>query len=149
MSIKVIASNRKARHDYSITDTWEAGLSLKGTEVKSLRQGKANLSDGWVDIEQGEAFLKEVHISPYSHGNRENHAEKRVRKLLLHKKEIIKMERSVYEKGYALVPLKFYFKNGKIKVEIGLGKGKKHYDKRETKKKQDANRDIQRALRRS
>jgi len=149
MSIKVIASNRKARHNYAISDTWEAGISLQGTEVKALRQGKANLSDGWVDIAEGEAFLKEVHISPYSHGNRENHPEKRTRKLLLHKKEIHKMERAVNEKGFALVPLKLYFKHGKIKAEIGLGKGKKFYDKRESKKKQDSDRDMQRAMRRS
>lgn len=148
MGIKVVANNRRAFHDFSIGDTWEAGLVLSGTEVKSLRMGKANLSDGWVDIENGEAFMLEVHISPYTHGNRENHAEKRTRKLLLQKKEIVKIESEKNEKGYTIIPLKIYFKDRRAKVEIGLAKAKKQYDKREDQKRKDSHREIDRAMRR-
>lgn len=147
MGIKVLASNRKASHEYTLGNRLEAGLVLQGTEVKSLRMGKCNLADGWVDIENGEAFLMDVHISPYSHGNRENHEEKRPRKLLLNRREINKLEQSVAEKGLTIVPTKLYLKSGKIKVEIATAKGKKLYDKRESKKKKDADRAMERALR--
>lgn len=147
MGIKIIHNNKKAYHNYNIGDKWEAGLVLQGTEVKSLRLGKANLSDGWVDIVNDEAILKDVHIGQYSHGNRENHEEKRWRKLLLHKKEIAKMERHTSEKGFSLVPLKIYFKDSRVKIEIGIGKGKKLHDKRESSKEKDSKRDIGRIMR--
>ncbi len=149
MGIKVITTNRKASHEYSLGQIWEAGIQLTGTEVKSLRLGKANLSDGWVDIENGQAFLMEVHISPYSHGNRENHAEKRVRKLLLHKREIVRMEQAVGEQGATIVPIKMYFKDRFVKLEVAVAKGKKLHDKRESKKEADSNRAIARAMRRN
>lgn len=147
MSIKVIANNRRAFHEYTIEDKFEAGIALTGTEVKSLRAGKCNLSDGWVDIERDEAYLKEVQISPYTQGNRFNHAEKRDRKLLLHKKEIYKLLRKIAEKGYTVVPLKFYFKENWIKVEIALARGKKLHDKRDASKKRDSDREMARAKR--
>jgi SsrA-binding protein len=147
MSIKVIVNNRRAFHEYTVEDKFEAGIALTGTEVKSLRAGKCNLSDGWVDIEHDEAILKEVQISPYTEGNRFNHAEKRPRKLLLHKKEIQKLLRKISEKGYTVVPLKVYFKENWIKVEIALARGKKLHDKRDASKKKDSNREIARAMR--
>lgn len=147
MSIKIISKNRKAFHNYQIGDSLEAGIALQGTEVKALRAAKVNLQDGWVDIKNGEAFLKDVHIGHYSHGNRQNHLETRTRKLLFHKRELEKLERQMSEKGFSLVPLKMYFKGRHIKVEIGLGKGKKHFDKRESSKQKDAKRQIDRAMR--
>ena len=146
MGIKIISKNRRAYHDYQISDTYEAGLALLGTEIKSLRLGKVNLGDGWVDIDQDEAFLRSVHIGSYSHGNRFNHEERRTRRLLLHKKEIIKLSRALHEQGFTLVPTKIYFKNRWVKVEIGLGKGKKLHDKRDTAKKKDAQREIAKAI---
>jgi len=147
MGIKVISKNRKAFHNYEVSDSFEAGIELRGTEVKALRAAKVNLGDGWVDIVNGsEAFLREVHIGHYSHGNIMNHDERRDRKLLLHKREIIKLTRAISEKGFSVVPLKIYFKGRFIKVEIALGKGKKGYDKRESSKQKDANREISRAL---
>ena len=147
MGIKIISKNRKAFHNYDIGDSWEAGISLQGTEVKALRATKVNLGDGWVDITaNGEAILKEVHIGHYDFGNRANHDERRPRRLLLHKNEINKLGRAIAEKGFSVVPLKIYFKNSRIKVEIALGKGKKSHDKRETSKQKDANREISRAM---
>ncbi len=148
MGIKVISKNKKAFHDYEIGDRFEAGIELTGTEVKALRAGKVNLSDGWIDISSaGEAWLKEAHIGHYSHGNIMNHAEKRERRLLLNKRELVKLTRSMQEKGFSIVPIKIYFKGHYIKLEIALGKGKKSFDKRESAKKKDANREIARAMR--
>lgn len=147
MGIKVLVTNRKAFHDYTISDKVEAGIVLQGTEVKSLRAAKANLTDGWVNFHDGEAFLCDVHISHYSFGNRENHEEKRTRKLLLHQRELRRLEQKTAEKGFAIIPLKIYFKGRFIKVELALAKGKKHYDKREADKEKQAHRDIHRALR--
>ncbi|MFW7379381.1 MAG: SsrA-binding protein SmpB [Oligoflexus sp.] len=147
MGIKVISKNKKAFHNYEIGDSMEAGIELLGTEVKALRAAKVNLGDGWVDIvNNSEAYLREVHIGHYSHGNIMNHEERRDRRLLLHKREIHKLIRAIDEKGYSVVPLKIYFKGRYIKIEIALGKGKKSYDKRESSKKKDANREISRAL---
>lgn len=149
MGIKVVANNKKAFHNYNIGDRWEAGMELMGTEVKAIRAGKVNLSDGWVDLTaNGEAILNEIHISKYSHGNQMNHDEKRPRRLLLHRKEIIKLTRLVEEKGMAIVPIKIYMKGQWIKIEIAVGKGKKLHDKRESAKKKDADREISRAIRR-
>ena len=147
MGIKIISKNRKAFHNYEIGEKMEAGIELRGTEVKALRAAKVNLGDGWVDITRNtEAVLKDIRIGHYEFGNRQNHDENRPRRLLLHKRELIKLGRAVNEKGFSIVPLKIYFKGSYIKVEIGLGKGKKHYDKRESAKKKDANRDMARAL---
>ncbi len=145
--IKVLGSNKKAFHEYSITDTWEAGIALQGTEVKALRDGKVNLGDGWVDITPGgQAILRDVHIGHYSHGNIMNHLERRSRVLLLHRREIDKLTRSLREKGFSLIPLKIYFKGRFIKIEVGLGKGKKAYDKRDSSKEKDAKREIDRVM---
>ena len=141
---KLIASNKTARRDYDITDTYEAGMVLTGTEVKALRDGKANLKDSYALVNNEEVFLRELHISHYDHGNRYNHDPLRARKLLLHKREIRKLYGKSREKGLALIPLKLYFKNGKVKVEIGIGKGKKLYDRREDIKKREERRDIAR-----
>lgn len=147
MGIKIISKNRKAFHNYEIGDKLEAGIELQGTEVKALRATKVNLGDGWVDItNNGEAILKEVHIGHYEFGNRMNHEETRPRRLLLNKREIIKLSRAVHEKGFSIVPTKIYFKGRYIKVEIGLGRGKKNFDKRESAKKKDAGREMARAL---
>jgi SsrA-binding protein len=143
---KLIAQNRKARHDYHIEDTYEAGLALMGTEVKSLRQGRASLTDGFVDIEAGEAWLHGVHIPEYTQGTWTNHAARRKRKLLLHRAEIEKIERKTSEKGYTLVPLALYFKDGRAKVEIALAKGKKSWDKRQSLRERQDNREKQQAL---
>jgi len=144
----IVCTNRKAYHDYFIEETYEAGISLLGTEVKSLREGKANLKDSYVIIKGGEAFLLNCHISPYSHGNIQNHEPLRTRKLLLHWHEINKIWGKLSQKGYTLIPLKIYFnKKGKAKVEIGLCKGKRQYEKRETIKEKEAQREIQRHLR--
>ncbi len=144
---KVIAQNKKAYHDYFIEDTYEAGIVLQGTEIKSIRAGRVNLKDSYAKIEKGEAFLHNMHISPYEQGNRYNHDPMRTRKLLLHKKEIAKLIGITKEQGYSLVPVKLYLKNGYAKVLIGLAKGKKNYDKREDLKQKEAKRDIERAFR--
>lgn len=143
---KVIAQNKKAHHDYFIEETYEAGLVLKGTEIKSIRAGRVNLKDSFARIENGEAFLYNMHISPYEQGNRFNHDPLRTRKLLLHKNEINKLIGETQRQGYSLVPLKIYIKNGVAKVLIGLAKGKKQYDKREDLKRKQAKRDIERRL---
>lgn len=145
-SMKIVAQNKKAFHDYAIEETIEAGMVLTGTEVKSLRDGKANLKDSYVIMKDGEALLLNCHISPYSHGNIMNHEPLRTRKLLLHKKEIAKLQGKAAQKGYSLIPLKIYFKGSHAKVEIGLARGKKQYEKRETIKKKEADREIERAM---
>lgn len=134
--------NRKARHDYFILDTYEAGISLKGTEVKSIRQGKMNIKDSYIIIKNNEAYLLNTSISLYDEGNRFNHLENRTRKLLLHKKEILKLRDKIEKEGYTIIPLKVYFVKNKVKVEIGLARGKKTYDKREDIKKKDIEREI-------
>jgi SsrA-binding protein len=144
---KVIAQNRKASHDYFIEETYEAGIVLKGTEIKSIRAGRVNLKDAYARIQNGEVFLHNMHVSPYEQGNRYNHDPLRTRKLLLHRKEINKLIGETKEQGYTLVPLKIYLKNGFAKILIGLGKGKKKYDKREDLKRKEAKRDIERAFR--
>lgn len=144
--IKVVAQNRKARHDYHIEETMEVGLVLTGTEIKSIRAGKVNLKDSFARIQEGEVFLHNMHISPYEQGNRYNHDPLRTRKLLLHRRQINKLIGLTKEKGYTLIPLKLYLKNGLAKLDLALGKGKKLYDKRETMKKRDADREAQRAL---
>ena len=143
---KLIASNRRARHDYHLEDTYEAGLVLVGTEVKSLRQGRASLVDGFVDIEGHEAWLHGVHIPEYTQGTWTNHAARRRRKLLLNRSEIDKIERKITDKGYTIVPLALYFKDGRAKVEIALAKGKKTYDKRHAIAERDATREAERDL---
>jgi SsrA-binding protein len=143
---KIVTTNRKAFHDYHIQETYEAGISLLGTEVKSLREGRANLKDSYVIIKNGEAFLLNCHISPYSHGNIQNHDPLRTRKLLLHKKEINKLWGNISQKGYTLIPLKIYFKNRKAKVEIGLARGKRQYEKRAAIKEKEAQREIERHM---
>ncbi|GAB4483587.1 MAG: SsrA-binding protein SmpB [Thermodesulfovibrionales bacterium] len=144
--MKTVAQNRKAFHDYQFEEQFEAGMVLTGTEVKSLRDGKANLKDSYVIVKNGEAFLLNCHISPYSHGNIMNHDPLRTRKLLLHKKEIEKLQGKAMQKGYSLIPLKIYFKDGRAKVEIGIGRGKRQYEKRESIKKREADREIERAM---
>lgn len=144
---KALAQNKKANHDYAIEETFEAGIVLQGTEIKSIRNGRVNLKDSYARIERGEVFLLNMHVSPYEQGNRYNHDPLRTRKLLLKKREIAKLIGATKEEGYALVPLKMYVKNGYAKVLIGLGKGKKKYDKREDLKKKEAKRDIERAFR--
>jgi SsrA-binding protein len=145
-SIKTITINKKARHDYFIEDTYEAGLALVGTEVKSLREGRANLKDSYARVRDGEVFLVGAHISPYSYGTHKNHEPERERKLLLKKREIKRLYGKANERGYTLVPLSLYFKNGKAKLELGLGKGKAKYDKREAIKRKDEKRDLERAM---
>jgi len=144
--MKIVAQNRKAFHDYFIEETLEAGMVLTGTEVKSLRDAKANLMDSYVLIKDNEVFLFNCHISPYTHGNIMNHDPVRTRKLLLHKKELVKLQAKAAQKGYSLIPLKLCFKNGRAKAEIGLAKGKKQYEKRESIKKKEADREIERAM---
>ncbi|MDA8156110.1 MAG: SsrA-binding protein SmpB [Actinomycetota bacterium] len=144
--MRPVAENRKAFHDYFIEETYEAGISLVGTEVKSIRQGKANLRDSYVLIKNSEAWLLNCHISPYSHGNIMNHDPLRTRKLLLHRKEIEKLRGKIAQKGYALIPLKLYFKGSHVKIEIGLAKGKQFFDKRDTIKEKEARRQIERAV---
>src|SRR4249919_3638510 len=143
---KLIAQNKKARHDYLIEDTFEAGLVLVGTEVKSLRQGRASLVDGFVDIEGHEAWLHNVHIPEYSQGTWTNHAARRKRKLLLNREEIDKIERRVNEKGFTVVPISLYFLDGRAKVEIALAKGKKSWDKRAALAERQANRETEQAV---
>lgn len=146
MGVKVITENRKARHDYHILDRFEAGIALTGTEVKSLRAGNATLKDSYVDVDKGEMHLVGAYIAPYEQGNIFNHEPERKRKLLMHKREILRLQSTVVEKGLTLVPLRLYFKNGKVKVEIGLVKGKQTVDKRQTIKERDAKREIERAM---
>ncbi len=143
---KLIASNRRARHDYHLEDTFEAGLVLVGTEVKSLREGRASLVDGFVDIEDNEAWLHGVHIPEYSQGTWTNHSARRKRKLLLNRDEIEKIERKVNEKGFTIVPTAMYFKDGRAKVEIALAKGKKTWDKRQSLAARQADREKEQAL---
>jgi SsrA-binding protein len=147
-AIKTIAVNRKARFNYFIVDQFEAGLVLKGTEVKSLRLGKANLTDAYGRILNGEVFVHQMHIGPYPFAYYENHDPLRVRKLLLHKREIKRLYAKVNEKGHSLIPLKLYFKGGKAKLTIALAKGKRKYDKREAIKRRDEQRDLDREIKR-
>lgn len=144
--MKVIATNRKAYHDYHIEETFEAGIELKGTEVKSIREGKINLKDSYVLIKNDELWLLNCHISPYSHGNIMNHDPLRTRKLLMHKREIQRLKGKIKQKGYTLVALKVYFKNRFAKLEIALAKGKRQYEKRDTIKDREASKEIDRAL---
>ena len=146
MVIKVEILNRKANFDYAIEDTYEAGIALKGTEVKSIRNGKANIKDSYAIVRNDEMFLINTHISLYEEGNNFNHEETRTRKLLLHKKEILKLKNKVEMEGYTLIPLKIYFVKQRVKVLIGLAKGKKNYDKRETIKKRDVEREIRKTI---
>jgi SsrA-binding protein len=143
---KLIATNKKAFHDYFILEKMEAGISLLGTEVKAIREGRLNLKDSYAMLRGGEAFLINCHISPYSHGNRENHDPTRHRKLLLHQREIRKLIGKTQAKGLTLVPLRVYLKRGKIKVELGVAKGKKQYDKRETERRKEADREAKAAM---
>ena len=145
--MKVICQNRKAYHDYHIEETFEAGIALSGTEVKSLREGKANVKESYVIIKDHEVFLLNCHISHYSHGNIMNHDPLRTRKLLLHRKEINKLWGKTAMRGFTLIPLKIYFKGPVVKVEIALARGKKLFEKRETIKEKDARREIARAIR--
>ena len=146
-TFKTIAENRKARHDYFIEEAHEAGIALTGTEVKSLRAGKANLKDSYAKVENGEMFICNMHISPYEQGNRYNVDPVRNRKLLLHKTEINRLFGKVKQQGLTLVPLKLYFKHGRVKVELALARGKKTYDKRDDLAKKDAEREVERAFR--
>lgn len=145
---KVIASNRRARHDYQIEDVVEAGLVLTGTEVKSLRAGRASLTDGFGQIDDHEAWLHNVHIAEYAHGTWTNHEPRRTRKLLMHRKEIDKLAAATAERGLTLIPLSLYFSGGKVKVELALARGKRTYDKRQDLARRDAAREVDRALRR-
>lgn len=145
-SIKIICENRKARHDYFIHESFEAGIALVGTEVKSMRAGKANLKDSFARIKNNEIFIDNMHISPYEQGNIFNHDPLRIRKLLMHKAEIIKLAAKINEKGFTLIPLKAYFSKGKVKIELGLATGKKNYDKRQALAEKAAKRDVERAL---
>lgn len=142
----VAATNRKAYHDYFIEDRFEAGIELSGTEVKSIRQGKLNLKDSFCHVKNGELFLYGMHISPYEKGNIFNRDPLRTRKLLMHKREIIKLSARIQQDGYSLIPLSVYFKNAKVKVELGLARGKKLYDKRASAAERDAKRDIDRVM---
>ncbi|WP_435735444.1 SsrA-binding protein SmpB [Cellulosimicrobium sp. PMB13] len=144
---KVVASNRKARHDYVIEDVLEAGIVLSGTEVKALRMGRASLADGYVDVDRGEAWLENVHIPEYTEGTWNNHAPRRKRKLLLHKEEILRLEAKTREKGHTVVPLQLYFLDGRAKIEIALARGKKEYDKRQALREKQDNREALRAMR--
>lgn len=148
-NVKIITQNRKARRDYHILNTYEAGLQLRGTEVKALREGRANLKDGFARIENGEAYLHNIHIGEYAQGNQFNHEPERARKLLLHRHEINRLWGQTNEKGYTLVPLKLYFKRGKAKVELGVARGKKQFDKRRDIARRDAQREVEQALKRN
>lgn len=143
---KLIAQNKKARHDYLIIDTYECGLVLTGTEVKSLRQGRASLTDGFVQIDGGEAWLHNVHVPEYTQGTWTNHSARRKRKLLMHRLEIDKLESKAQESGHTIVPLAMYFKDGRAKIEIALAKGKKEYDKRQTLREKQDLRETNRAV---
>ena len=145
-SIKVMARNREAYHEYFVEEEFEAGIELCGTEVKSIRTGNLNLKDAWCGIKNGELILNQMHISPYDHGNIFNRDEKRPRKLLMHKREIMRLFSKVKLDGYAIIPLSVYFKNARVKVEVALCKGKKLYDKRQDAANKDARRQIDRAM---
>lgn len=147
MGEKIVVKNRRARHDYEILDTFEAGIVLQGTEVKSLRAGQMQLKDSYVDVREGELYLVSAYIAPYDQGNIHNHEPERARKLLMHKREIIRLSTVIAEKGLTLIPLKVYFKSGRAKVQIGLAKGKHTLDKRQDLKASEAKREIDRALR--
>lgn len=138
--------NRKARHEYDVEETYEAGIVLKGTEVKSLRQGKASIQEAFAYIVDGEVWLRDMYIKPYSHGSYANHDERRKRKLLLNKREIAEIDKAITQKGYTLVPLKIYFKQGYAKVLLGIARGKKKYDKREDIKERDVKRELDRKV---
>ena len=144
---KTVSQNKKAYHDYFIEETFETGMVLQGTEIKSIRAGRINMKDAFARVQQGEVFIHNMHISPYEQGNRYNHEPLRTRKLLLHRREINKLIGMTKEEGYTLVPLKVYMKNGFAKLLLGLGKGKKKYDKREDLKRKEAKREIERAFR--
>jgi SsrA-binding protein len=146
ISEKIVTTNRAAYHDYHILETFEAGIQLTGTEVKSAREGRVNLKDAYAMVRDGEAWLHNAHISPYSHGNRENHEPTRSRRLLLHRREIERLRSRVEEKGLTVVPTKFYFKNGFIKCELAVARGKKLYDKRETEARKTQEREARAAL---
>ena len=146
MAIKVIATNRKARYEYHFDDTYEAGLVLMGTEIKSIRAGQVSLQEGFVVFEEGEAWLVNVHIAPYDPASRQNHEPRRRRKLLLHRRQIDRLHSRAREKGYTVIPTKLYLKDGRAKVEIALARGKKLYDKRQTIAKRDSKRQVERAL---
>lgn len=145
-NLKTIAENRQARHEYFILESFEAGIELYGTEVKSIRSGGVSLKEAWISIENGEAFVKQMHISPYEKGNIFNKDPLRVRKLLLHKRELLRLYGQVMQGGLTLIPLSLYFKGSKVKVQVGLCKGKKLYDKRESDAKRDAKRLIDRTM---
>ncbi|MBS6810009.1 MAG: SsrA-binding protein SmpB [Ruminococcus sp.] len=144
--MKTIAQNKKARHDYFVEETYEAGIELCGTEVKSLRAGRVNLKDSWCSIVDGEIFVNGMHISPYEQGNIFNRDPMRVRRLLMHKKEILKLYGTVKQTGYSLIPISLYFKDSKVKLQVGLCKGKKLYDKRADMAERSAKRDMERAI---
>ena len=144
--IKIMATNREARHEYFIEEEYEAGIELQGTEVKSIRQGTLNLKDAWCGIKDGELLVNQMHISPYDHGNRFNPDSRRPRKLLMHKREIMRLLGKVKQDGYSLIPLSVYFKGSRVKVKVGLCKGKKLYDKRQAAAERDAKRQIDRAM---
>ena len=145
-NMKTIAQNKKARHDYFVEETYEAGIELCGTEVKSLRAGRVNLKDSWCSIVDGEIFVNGMHISPYEQGNIFNRDPMRVRKILMHKKEILKLYGTVKQTGYSLIPISLYFKDSKVKLQVGLCKGKKLYDKRADMAERSAKRDMERAI---
>ena len=145
-NVKIIAQNKKAHHDYFVLESYEAGIELCGTEVKSLRAGRVNLKDSWCNIVDGEIFVNGMHISPYDHGNVFNKDPMRVRRLLMHKKEILKLFGTLQQQGLSLIPISLYFKGSKVKMQVGLCKGKKLYDKRATMAERDAKRNIDRAL---
>lgn len=145
-ALKTIADNRKARHDYFILESYEAGIELTGTEVKSIRDGGLNLKDSWISIDNGELFIKQMHISPYEKGNIFNKDPLRTRKLLMHKREIMKLLGQVKQDGLTLIPISVYFKGSRVKVQVGLCKGKKQHDKRDTMAQRDAKRTIDREL---
>ena len=146
VSIKVMSTNREARHEYFIEEEYEAGIELLGTEVKSIRAGTLNLKDAWCGIKNGELILNQMHISPYDHGNRFNPDPRRPRRLLMHKREIMRLFGKVKQDGYSLIPLSVYFKGSRVKVKVGLCKGKKLYDKRQSAAERDAKRQIDRAM---
>jgi SsrA-binding protein len=147
--IKRVAQNRTARRDYDIQETYEAGLVLQGTEVKALREGRVNIKDGYARIRNGELFLEDVHISPYAYGNRLNHEPLRERKLLMRRREINRLIGKVHERGYTLIPLDIHFARGRAKVELALAKGKKLHDKRETLRRRDMEKELERAYTRN
>ena len=144
--VKIMATNREARHEYFVEEEFEAGIELSGTEVKSIRQGTLNLKDAWCGVKDGQLLLNQMHISPYDHGNRFNPDPRRVRRLLMHKREIMRLYGKVKQDGYSIIPLSVYLKGSLVKVKIGLCKGKKLYDKRQSAAEKDAKRQIERAM---